>query len=328
MAFGFGFGPERNARRRGASGYAVTVSSVLPGNWSIARASTGSRFDSAGTLQTVASNVGRVTHDPSTLAVRGLLLEQAATNGIRNNTMQGGATGSPGTLPTNWSVGGSVGLTRTVVAVGTTGGLDYVDIRFAGTTGGTFTTLLMEAPSIIAAANGQTWTGSAYIAIVGGNAANLSSLTLVTNILDGGGAVLAQQTQTLALSATLSRYSVTGTIANASAAYVRPLVGLNYASGVAVDITLRIALPQIEQGASASSVIHTAGSAATRSAETLTISGLSGYGLVDGATYPGTVAFDDDTLSAVSLTVSDGGVSIAGAGVKPVRSIAIEPTAL
>lgn len=327
MAFGFGFGPERNARRRGASGYAAAVGSALPANWSVTRASTGSRFDSTGSLQIAANNVGRVTYDLSTLALRGMLLEPATTNGIRNNTMQGGAVGSPGTLPTNWSVGGGAGLTRTIVGVGTAGGMDYVDIRFAGTTSGTFTTLLMEAPSIVGAANGQTWTGSAYIAIVGGSATNVSSLTLVTNVLDGGGAVLTQQTQTLTLSAALLRYSVTGAIATASAAYVRPLIGINYAAGVAVDITLRIAVPQLEQGASASSVIRTTGSAVTRAAEALTISGLSGYGLVNGSACSTTITFDDDTTFAASLTVSGGAVSIAASGVKPIKSVSIRPTA-
>lgn len=327
MAFGFGFGPERHARRRVSAGYAAAVGSGLPANWSVARASTGSRFDSTGSLQIVASNVGRITHDLSTLALRGMMLEPATTNGIRNNTMQGGAAGSPGTLPTNWSVGGGAGLTRTIVGIGTAGGMDYVDIRFAGTASGTFTTLLMEAPLIVAAANGQTWTGSAYIAIVGGSATNVSSLTLVTNVLDGVGAVLTQQTQTLTLSAALLRHTVTGAVSSATAAYVRPLVGINYAVGMAVDITLRIALPQLEQGASASSIVRTTGSAATRAAETLTISGLSGYGLANGSTYSATVTFDDDTTAAVNVTVSGGAVSIAASGVKPVKSVSIRSTA-
>jgi len=323
MSFGIGFGSVRSARRRGSSGYGLTVGASLPENWAVARASGGTRIDSAGDLQTTTNNVGRITYNRSTLALRGLLLEPGATNGLRNNSMQGAGSGSPGTLPTNWSVGGGTGLTRTIVGTGTTGGMEYIDIRFAGTTGGTFTTLLMEAAAIIAAASGQTWTGSAYIAIVGGSVTNLSSITLVTNILDSGGAVLTQQTQVLTLSATLTRLSVTGTIANGSAAYVRPLIGINYASGVAVDITLRIALPQLEQGTAASSIIRTTGSAGMRAAETLTISSLSVYGLVNGSTYPATITFDDDAILVANLTVSGGAVSIDGAGTKPVKSIAI-----
>jgi len=328
MAFGFGFGLARNARRRRSPGYSFTVGDSLPPNWAIARPSGGTRIDSAGDLQATANNVGRMTYDRSTFALRGLLLEPAGINGIRNNTMQGAGSGSPGSLPTNWSVGGGTGLTRTIVGTGASAGLDYIDIRFAGTTGGTFTTLLMEAAAIVAATNGQTWTGSAYLAIAGGSVTNLSSVTLVTNVLDSGGAVLTQQTQILTLSTALTRLSVTGTIANGSAAFVRPLIGLNYAAGVAVDITLRIALPQLEQGAAAASVIRTTGSAGGRAAETLTVSGLSAYGLIDGGAYPATITFDDDTIAALSLTLVAGAVSIAGTGVKPIRSIAIPATPL
>ena len=225
-------------------------------------------------------------------------------------------------------MGGSTGLTRTIVGTGAVNGMDYIDIRFAGTTAGTFTTLLMEVASIIAATNGQTWTGSAHIAIIGGSATNVSSTTLVTNILDSGGTVLTQQTQPLTLSDTLTRLSVTGTIASAAAAYVRPLIGINYASGMAVDITLRIALPQLEQGASVSSVIRTSGSAGTRAVETLTISGLAACGFVDGSTYPAAIVFDDDTTAAINLVASGGAVSLSSTGVKPVKSISMSGSAL
>ena len=60
-----------------------------------------------------------------------------------------------------------------------------------------------------------------------------------------------------------------------------------------------------------------------RAAETLTISSLSVYGLVNGSTYPATITFDDDAILVANLTVSGGAVSIDGAGTKPVKSIAI-----
>jgi len=64
-----------------------------------------------------------------------LLLEPQRTNSIRNSTMVGAVAGNPGTLPTNWNVSGAVGLTRTIVGVGTELGLQYVDFRFNGTAG-------------------------------------------------------------------------------------------------------------------------------------------------------------------------------------------------
>src|SRR3954464_10592323 len=62
-------------------------------------------FDQTGTLQAAATNVPRLDWDPVTLQPRGLLVEEARTNGIRNNSMTGAVVGTPGTLPTNWATG-------------------------------------------------------------------------------------------------------------------------------------------------------------------------------------------------------------------------------
>jgi hypothetical protein len=69
-----------------------------------------------------ASNLPRITN-------QGLLVEEARTNSIRNNSMQGAVAGTPGTLPTNWSESRAAGLTQTVVGTGTQNGIDYIDIR-------------------------------------------------------------------------------------------------------------------------------------------------------------------------------------------------------
>lgn len=47
---------------------------------SFSRSSTGTYFDAAGVMQTAASNVPRIDHDPATGAVRGLLVEEQRTN--------------------------------------------------------------------------------------------------------------------------------------------------------------------------------------------------------------------------------------------------------
>ena len=79
MPRGLGFGPGRNARRHRLRGYAATIGASLPPSWAMARASGGTRFDGAGTLQTAANNIERITYTPSTLALRGLLLEPPPT---------------------------------------------------------------------------------------------------------------------------------------------------------------------------------------------------------------------------------------------------------
>jgi len=80
------------------------------------RASTATYFDSAGVLQSAAIDAPRFDYNPSTLVAQGLLIEEARTNSIRNNTMVGAAAGTPGTNPTNWIVGTPVdGLTKEIV---------------------------------------------------------------------------------------------------------------------------------------------------------------------------------------------------------------------
>lgn len=172
-------------------------------------------------------------------------------NTIKNPKMVGVVAGTPGTLPTNWSIGGAAGLTTSVIGTGTEKGMAYVDIRLNGTTSGTFTTILMEAASVIAAVNAQAWSGSATLSVVGGSQTNISSIALTTNVLDVGAAILQQISTTAAVTGTATRFTNSGTTANASTAFVRPLIGVNYSSGVAIDVTLRIAYPALEQAAAA-----------------------------------------------------------------------------
>ena len=51
------------------------------------RASIGTYFDSAGVLQSAAIDVPRLDYDPATLAARGLLIEEARTTSLSNNTI-------------------------------------------------------------------------------------------------------------------------------------------------------------------------------------------------------------------------------------------------
>lgn len=67
---------------------------------SFTRASVANYFDSTGTLQSVSANIPRLDFNPSTLAFRGLLIEEARTNSIRNNTMQGAVASVPITAQT------------------------------------------------------------------------------------------------------------------------------------------------------------------------------------------------------------------------------------
>ena len=224
----------------------------------------------------------RFDHNPLTGESLGLLVEEQRTNSIRNNTMVGAIAGTPGTLPTNWISGASSGLAREIVGIGVENGIAYVDVRYFGTaTSALFQYVAFEVATQVAATQSSIWTCSAFMKLVGGSLANINSVLLVIDNYNSSGTALAQYAVSGPLALTTSalitqRYSVSSTsstFSNAATAFVRPYLQINANSGAVIDITLRIGLPQLEQGAFASSVIPTTTAAATRNADVAQITG-------------------------------------------------------
>ena len=239
------------------------------------RASTGTYVDERGILQTAPVNVARFDHNPTTGESLGLLVEEPRTNSIRNNTMVGAVAGTPGTIPTNWSdVPTSNGLNRQIVGIGTQNGITYIDIRYSGTaTAAASITIQPELGSVTVAATGQSWTASSWLALVGGSTSGLTVVQRITGRTAAGG-FLEFTSTSVSLSSTLTRYVASITMANALTLRVSSDIDINTkAAGAAIDITLRIGLPQLEQGAFATSPILTTTAAATRSADVASITG-------------------------------------------------------
>lgn len=251
----------------------------------LTRASPATYFDSAGVLQTAASGVARAhanqDYSPATLAARGFLIEEARTNSIRNPRAEGAVAGSPGTSPTNWEIDTtSSGIIRQIVGVGTESGIPYIDVRYSGTAAGiTARTIGTELANGVSASSGQTWCGSFPVRRVGGS---MSNITLTINLLETNGVggvvnnVSSSFTPTAANLATQrNAYVVTltggGTVTN-----VQPKLRLAFPDLSTIDITLRIGAPQLEQGASATSVtLPPVGvpAATTRDADVVTMTG-------------------------------------------------------
>jgi hypothetical protein len=247
---------------------------VLPAGMSFSRASVGTYFDATGTLRTAANNVPRFDYDPVTHVPLGLLVEGQSTNFIPNNTAQGAVVGNPGTLPTGYGFSSGNGLTAAVAAVGAINGISYFDVHVFGTTGsGSFSNLTFASGALIAVAQGQTWTPSVYLALVGGSTTNITSITYGASVLNSSlvylGEVATRPDLRGVLNSTLTRFAYTGTISPATAAFIGPYLQIAYASGggVTIDVTLRIGMPQAEQQSFATSVIPTSGAAATRAAD-------------------------------------------------------------
>ena len=250
-----------------------TTGQTLDPRITFTRASNATRFDSTGTLVTMANNEPRFNYDPVTLQPKGLLIEEQRTNSIRNNTMQGAAVGTPGTFPTNWpSIGTGHGITSEIVGVGVEGGISYVDFRFTGTATNSNFTISAEGALVIAAVNGQSWSGSWFMKIVSASAPPLNYVNRI-RLNDSTGAGVGQIDTLFTPTTTLSRYVSAGTISIAGTAYVQPQIRFGMTIGSSYDFTVRIGMPQIEQGAFATSVIPTSGAAATRAADVAVMTG-------------------------------------------------------
>jgi hypothetical protein len=251
---------------------------ILDPQITFTRASTATFFNSSGVLTSAAIDAPRFDYDPVTLAPKGLLIEEQRTNSIRNNTMQGAVAGTPGTMPTNWfAATSSNGLTRQIVGVGSENGINYIDVRYSGTTSAANLTAVYPATATeVTALSGQTWTGSFYVSLVGGSTANTVFTVVGIDEVNSGGAFLAGSNTAFTLTSgglAGKRYTHTRALNNASTAFIVPYVFFTYNSGVAIDITLRIGMPQLERGAFATSVIPTTTAAATRAADIAVMTG-------------------------------------------------------
>lgn len=97
--------------------------------------------------------------------------------------------------------------------------------------------------------------------------------------------ILTGQNVLSSLSFNLTRFADTGTTLQATTAAVQPGFAINFASGVAIDFTIRIGWPQLELGAFATSPIRTAAAAATRAADVVTLATGSWFNVGAGTLY-------------------------------------------
>lgn len=251
---------------------------ALPFGITFTRASKGTRLDADGVLQEMAIDAPRFDHDPSTLGQLGMIVEDTRTNSLPNNTMVGAA--APGTLPNGWVATSTQGLTREVVGTGVEDGIEYIDIRLFGVASSA-TVIGIAQPigsTVAAAVMGQRWVGSAFIRAVAGSFAGVTSVavSLEDRRADGssaGGAPIPVASD--AVSLRTGRVEVGRTLVASVTAFVAMNFFLTHPGlGEAVDLTIRIGLPQLELSNFATSVIKTVDAGAVvRAADVATITG-------------------------------------------------------
>lgn len=259
MLRGFAGAGHHAARWRNRKPVNLPLTASLPPLWTFSRASQGTQVQS-GVLSTVGNNVARFETSPA-----GYLGEPQATNIIRNNTMVGavaGVVGSGGALPTNWQIFAASGLTTTIIGTGTQNGVTYLDFRLSGTSTGTFYVLAFDSAGTTASV-GQVWSESFWASYVAGSLTNVSTVQIDQRF------TITVDTP-FTLTTTLTRVSAVATAPSATTAYY-PALLLTFPLTAAVDITLRIGLPQADLAGFTSSAIATTGTTATRAADNLTL---------------------------------------------------------
>jgi hypothetical protein len=252
-------------------------------DFGVTRATPAFRTNASGVSESVASGVPRLDY-PAAGGCPALLVEPAATNQIRNNSMQGAVTGTPGTLPTNYSTV-TRGLSRSITNIGTENGVDFIDVRFSGTANITDQVLVLPEPvDFIAASTGQTWTSSAYFSIIASPQPPNSYRIGVRE--QAGTSILAQTNVEFSPTGVLTRVSATRTLSNISTTQVAFSINFPVTNGQAYDFTIRIGWPQMEQSSVATSPILTTTAAVTRNADVISKTGVSGFiGQTEGTIY-------------------------------------------
>lgn len=237
------------------------------------RASSATYFNSRGVLTTATTNAPRIDYDPATGRCLGLLIEKESTNVVYNSGAAGAVVGTPGTNPTNWNIGavfGPTGLSTSIIGTGSESGIPYVDVRFFGTptstSNGQRATFTL-APGTVT--GGQTWSGSVYCTLVGGSLTNVSYFLL--EVSSGNPIFNGNSTRTFTPTVSAlnnSRISTTYTLPAGSTILGMGIV-MGFTINLPIDVTIRIAAPQLELLPFVTSFITTPSAAtATRAVET------------------------------------------------------------
>ena len=209
------------------------------------------------------------------------LLEPQRTNSIRNSTMQGAVTGSPGTSPSNWTIT-NAGMTRSI-ALGTENGLSYIDITYNGTANASIIVLNFESTTSIIASNGQIWTSSFYVKLIDSTQLPVSFGNYIYERTSSG-AYVTEGNQSISPTSTLQRFTYTRTLnGGATVGAVYNALGIALTNGNSYNFTIRVYQPQMELGAYATTPIFTTGTSATRIADTFTRNNIYTNGLISAS---------------------------------------------
>lgn len=228
----------------------------------VARNSIGTRFNSSGILETISANLPRFDYDPSTLAFRGLLIEEQRTNiALRSSELDAAV----------WTEGGVVVTPDTTVSPDGTTNADTLAVSLSGGSKSAVQTVTATATGYTASLFIQSGTDTLFrFGLVQG-----SFLAAAGSVLYGSASISGANLMSVTASAAWSRISLRTTGAATAGGlkmYLYP--GGTTAVDQVVGDSVIVYGVQLEPGAFATSPIPTTSAAATRYADDLTVSSL------------------------------------------------------
>jgi hypothetical protein len=268
----------------------------------------------------------RFDYDPVTLNPLGLLIEEPVTNLIRNSIANGASSSTgttsinsgTGTIPSFYTFTTPVtGLTGNVAAVGTESGLSYCDFRIFGTPGSTGNVLLTFDSSMTVAPSNRV-VRSSYLKISGGSSSGIQLRSEMDWSNAAGFVGKTSDVITLDSAALLTRRYQANVAIPATPTDINSVnfyLSLGVTSGTPVDLTFRVAAPQVEltQGnlqRNATSFVPSATAATSRSgdvANSYSTNFSSWFNLTEGTFYSKTDTVDVSNYAMV-IGVAPAGV--------------------
>jgi hypothetical protein len=267
------------------------------GDFNVTRATTATRVNANGLIESVASGVPRLDYYTSggTAGCPALLIEPAATNGILNSD----------STATSWGLGANLS-SGYVAVIGVSG--NNLTVAVSGSNIGASAGRLQRNSNNVALASGSTYTisflmrqtgthtiGGYYAAITGGAAGDLGGGFDISGSFSSGS--LFNSAGTTSRIRRVERFgtdvyrcsetftmTASGTLTSIS---FGPTVSTTVTTNPAVGTQIAFAAPQIELGAIPTSFIPTTAAAVTRNADVVTLSGaVSGcIGQTEGTIY-------------------------------------------
>ncbi len=244
--------------------------------FTFSRASNAALLDSNGNLIEFSSGTPRFDTQ------RGLIIEGARTNSVRNPRGEGFVAGTPGTPPTNWVSPTPISsLAREVLSPVVINGVSFTRIRYSGTASASNNIQIQLENASTAVSATEVWTVSALVGIII-NSGSTPNVSLYNRQLDSGSALIDADTSSpvLSLTSTPVRHSRTATILTSAVTGI-PHCRVSFSNTLSYDFILLLGAPQFERGAFASSPnLPTANSpAVTARASELTSTTLSNLGV-------------------------------------------------